>query len=113
MTKEELENNILAAVEELRVARSQLEPLATEWAVADQKYRKAQAVALLQAEGTIPEKKAHVDRVCSNEMYAAHSADALREAAKLNVGAIQAELSAYQTLARVMVAEMGLAGRYE
>ena len=113
MTKQELENNLLAAVEELRVARSQLEPLAKEWATAEQKYRKAQSIALLAASGTIPEKKAHVDRVCNDEMLAAHAADALRDAVAKNCKAIEVEISAYQTLAGIMKAEMGLEGRYE
>lgn len=113
MTIPELEQNLLAAVAELKEERRQLKPLATEWALADTEYRKAHAIAFSAGEGTVPERKGTADRAASREMQHAHNLEALREAVKENVRAIQAEISAYQTLAGLLKSEMALDGRYE
>lgn len=113
MTLQQLEHLIMGAVEELREARRKLEPLAQDWALADQSYRKAQSIAYAKSSGTIPERKAFVDDQCNQEMYAAHSLEAIKEAAKENVRALQTEVSAYQTLASLLKSEMQMAGQYE
>jgi len=106
MTKQELENNILAAVEELRVARSRLEPLAKDWALADTEYRKAHARAYCMELGTVADKKAKADKESYSEMLKAHELDASREAVRDNVKALMVEISAYQTLAGLLKSEM-------
>jgi hypothetical protein len=113
MTIPELEEKIMAAVAELRDANDALELLSKEYAVTDHKYRHAKAMAYLAASGTVNERTAHVDKVCGPEREAAHTAEALMNAAKERVRSLQSELSAYQTIARLAMGEMAMAGRYE
>lgn len=113
MTIPELEEKLLATVAELRDASDDLTTQAREWAKADHKYRHSKAVAYLASSGTVAERTAHVDKACGTERDAAHTAEALQAAAKEKVKALQAELSAYQTIAGLIRAEMGLVGRYE
>lgn len=113
MTKHELEEKLLATIAELRDASDTLTDYARQWAVADHYYRHAKAVAYLAATGTVAERQAHVDRVCKVEREKAYTAEALREAAREKVRALQTEISAYMTLAGLMRSEMSLEGRYE
>jgi len=113
LTIPELEEKLLAAVAELRDASDDLTTHARDWAKADHYYRHAKAVAYLASDGTVQARQAHVDKVCKEEREKAHTADALREAVKEKVRALQAEISAYQTIAGLIRAEMGLAGKYE
>ena len=113
VTIAELEQNLLATVKELRDANDALEAHSKWYAVADHKYRHAKAVAYLAASGPVKERESHVDKVCGPEREAAHTAEALMNAAKEKVRSLQAELSAYQTIAGLIRAEMGLVGRYE
>jgi cell division septum initiation protein DivIVA len=98
----DLTNKLLDAVNDLRTA-------GRNWAEAENNYRRAKSIAYLNAEGTIPEKTAKVDKVCESERLAAHIAEAEREAAREYVHALKATLSAYQTLARTNQAEAELA----
>jgi len=87
--------------------------LAKEWALADTEYRKRHAIAYWGELGTIGDKKAAADKVTSREMLKAHELDATREAIRDNVKALLSEISAYQTIAGLIRAEMALDGRYE
>lgn len=113
MTKQELEEKLLATIAELRDASDNLTDLAREWARADHDYRHAKAVSYLSSSGTIPERTAIVDRECRNERERAHAAESLREAAKEKVRALMSEITAYQTLAALMRSEMQLEGKFE
>lgn len=113
LTLAELEEKILAAVEELRQSNETLEAHSKWWATAEHKYRHAKAVAYLASSGTVAERTAHVDKVCGPEREDAHAAEALMSAAKEKVRALGAEVSAYQTIARLRQSEMALEGRYE
>lgn len=98
---------------DLRAANDELYKLSVEWAHAEDGYRKAKAVAYLAASGTINERNASVDKVCSSERLKAHLAEAEKEAKKELSRSLQAQLSALQTVAALMRAEMNLAGRFE
>lgn len=88
-------------VSELLQANDDLKTAGKAWAVKENDYRRAKAVAFLnQSEGTIPEKNARIDKVCEAERLAAHIAEAEREACLERVRSLRAALSAYQTLAR-------------
>lgn len=113
MTKDELENKLLATIAELRDASDTLTDLAREWAKADHYYRHGKAVAYLSCTGTVAERQAHVDKACKEEREKAHTAEALREAQREKVRALMAELTAYQTMAGLMRSEMAMEGRYE
>lgn len=113
MSISELEEKLLAAVAELRLVSTDIDLCSKEWALADFVYREAKAVAYLQSDGTVDARKAQVDLHCGKQRDAAHTADALLNAAKLKKSALETEISAYQTIARLRMSEMGLAGRYE
>lgn len=113
MTIPELEEKILGAVAELREVSADHEEWAKKWATAEHVYRHSKAVSYLASSGTIPERTAYVDKACAEEREKAHTAEALREATKEKKRALETEISAYQTIAGLMRAEMGLAGRYE
>jgi hypothetical protein len=113
MTKQDLEEKLLATIAELRDASDNLTDLSREWAKADHAYRRAKSIAYLASAGTVAERQAHVDKACDEEREKAHGADALREAAKEKVRALQSEITAYQTIAGLLRSEMSLEGRYE
>lgn len=113
MTIPELTQALMETAADLRAANSDLYKLSVEWAHAEDAYRKSKAVAYLAASGTINERNAHVDKVCSEDRLKAHLAEAEKEAKKELVKSLQAQLSALQTVAALMRAEMHLAGRYE
>lgn len=113
MTKQELEEKLMATIAELRDSTDTLTDLAREWAKADHYYRHAKAIAYLTSDGTVQARQAHVDKVCKEEREKAHTADALRDAQKEKVRALMAELTAYQTMAGLMKQEMAMAGQYE
>lgn len=99
---EQIGNELLAANEELREAGRQ-------WANKENEYRRAKAVAYLNAEGTIDARKAKVDQVCDEHRLAAHIAEAEREACLEKVRSLRAYLSSLQTLANVTITEMNMA----
>jgi hypothetical protein len=96
-------------VSELLEANDDLRSAGKAWAVAENDYRRAKAVAFLNLkEGTIPEKQARVDQVCERERLGAHIAEAEREACIERVKSLRAAVSAYQTLARANEVEAQL-----
>lgn len=113
MTIPELTEALLQTAADLRAANDDLYHLSVEWAHAEDSYRKSKAVAYLAASGTINERNAHVDKVCSEDRLKAHLAESTKEAKKELVRSLQAQLSALQTIAALTRAEMNLAGQYE
>jgi hypothetical protein len=113
ITRQELEDNLKAAVAELKEADTKFKQLSTLYAVSDQNYRHAKAIAYLKSDGTVQARQAQVDIACEKERESAHSSEALREAAKEHLKCVQVEISVYQTLAGLMKAEMAFEGRYE
>jgi hypothetical protein len=113
MTIPELTEALMQTAADLRQANDDLYKLSVEWAHREDAYRKAKAVAYLAASGTVAERSAHVDKVCSDERLKAHLAEAEKEAKRELVKSLQAQLSALQTIAALMRAEMNLAGRFE
>lgn len=96
-------------VSELLKANDDLRAAGKNWAVKENDYRRAKAIAFLDLkEGTIPEKQAKVDRACENERLHAHIAEAEREACIERVKSLRAAVSAYQTLARANEVEAQL-----
>ena len=112
MTKQEIEEKLLGAVAELREATSELQKYAKDAATSDHAYRRSKAVAYLASSGTVAERSAHVDKACETEREKAHTSEALREAVREKVRALQTEIMAYQTLASLFKTEMSLEGRY-
>lgn len=108
MQKHELESAILGAIKELRQANEELSRLSKEYALSDHAYRRAKAIAYLATSGTVAERSAHVDKACEEERQRAHLSEAVREAMKERVRSLMTEITAYQTLASLMKAEMGL-----
>lgn len=112
MTTHELETALLETAADLRKACDALRADSIAWAHAEDAYRKAKAITYLAASGTINERNAHVDKVCSEDRCKAHLAEAIKEAGRDLVRSLQAQLSALQTIAAMTRAEMDLAGRY-
>lgn len=100
---ERLADKLMTACDDLRAAGK-------NWATKENDYRRAKAIAYLNAEGTIDARKAKVDQACDRERLEAHIAEAEREACLEHVRSLRATLSAYQTLARVNQSEMDMAG---
>ena len=90
---------------ELDKAGNELRSAVHAFAQTENDYRRAKSIAFLNAEGTIPEKQAKVDRACETERLKAHVAEAEREACRERVSSLRAQLSAFQTLTRVQLAE--------
>lgn len=105
----EQSKQIESLVSDLLAANEDLKSAGKNWAVKENDYRRAKAVAFLNLrEGTIPEKHARVDQVCEQERLAAHIAEAEREACIERVKSLRAAVSAYQTLARANEVEAQL-----
>lgn len=104
----ELESELKRLCRELNTAVDDYRKAGGDWARAENKYRKAKAVAFLNAEGTVDARKAQVDVACETERLQAHIAEAEREACKEAVQALRAQLSALQTLVRMNTAEAEL-----
>jgi hypothetical protein len=94
---------------ELLIANEELRDAGRAWATKENEYRRAKAVAYLNAEGTIDARKAKVDQVCDEQRLAAHIAEAEREACLEKVRSLRAYLSSLQTLANVTMTEMNMA----
>ena len=103
---EELQANILTALEQITVARGGHKVAAIEHAEAEHAYRKAQAMKYLDimasaGEGkkpTEPHIKAMIDLGCEREMLRVRLAEANHEAARELVKSLQTQISAYQSL---------------
>lgn len=113
MTKQEIEDKMLAAIAELRQTSADIEHWAKHWTLADYAYREDKAKAYLTSKGTIPEREALVDVACGKQRDNAHTAKALWDAAKSKQDALKTEIGGYMALAGLMRSEINLAGRYE
>ena len=87
-------------------AQESLERYSTEWAEKENAYRRRKALTYLNATGTVDERKSIVDRECEKERLAAHVAEAMMRASMENVRNKRAQLSAWQTKAGNVRAEM-------
>jgi hypothetical protein len=101
----ELDTELRRLCDDLNGAVADLKTAGRDWAEKENAYRRAKSVAYLNAEGTIPERAAKVDKVCDAERLAAHIAEAEREACRERVHALKSQLSAFQTLARMNLVE--------
>jgi hypothetical protein len=89
---------------------AELARLGHEYGTAEHAYRQARAVALLKAEGkTVGAREAHVDITCSDQMLRVRLAEGMRLAAVESVRSRRAQISALQSIARAVRAEMDLA----
>lgn len=80
---------------------------ARNYADAERDYRRGQAQAWLQApDGTVAEKQAWVDGECADLRHARDLAEGMRRAADLALRSRQSQLSALQTVARSVQAEL-------
>lgn len=110
MTPQELVAELIRLPRSLDDALAYLRKMAQEWATAEDAYRLARAKAILNADGdTVSQREAQADIATSEERVRAHYADAMHKAAREAVRSRQAQLSAFQTVARVMEAEIELA----
>lgn len=101
----ELDTELRRLCDELNQAVAELKDAGKGWAEKENAYRRAKSIAYLNAEGTIPEKQAKVDKACETERLHAHIAEAEREACREKVHALKSQLSAFQTLARMNLVE--------
>lgn len=118
MTRHELEEKIMSCIDELRQACVDYEFAGRDAALKDSEYRKAKAKAFLVNCGdgtklTVAEKEARVDKACDDERLAAGLAEALRDSQREKVRSLQNELTAWQSLAANLRAEVSLAGMPE
>jgi hypothetical protein len=89
---------------------SELARMAREYAEAEHAYRIARACAYLQApNGRVAERNAWVDQACSEQMLRVRMAEGLRMAALEAVRSRRQQLSALQSVARAVRAEMEMA----
>lgn len=79
-------------------ALSYLRQMASEYAVAEDKYRMAKATSYLEAAGTVDARRAQVDLATSTERVAAHIAEGMKQAALEAVRSRRQQLSALQSL---------------
>lgn len=102
----DLARMIFEAVQELQQDVSTLEKRAREFAYADREYRREKSKAYLMAKGTIPEREAAVAKETEELRFKAHLAEGLKEASLEAVRSRRAKLSALQTLANAVKAEI-------
>lgn len=108
VTPEALSELILATVAEMQEDVATLELRAHEAAGAERAYRQSRATAYLATEGQVAEREAKADQVVAELRYAAKLAEDLKVAALEAVRCRRAKLSALQTLASSMRAELEL-----
>ena len=80
-----------------------------EWAEAEDAYRCAHARVFLMTDGPQGDKKATADAHTSEQRRRAHLADGMRQAALEAVRSRRAQLSALQTIANAIRAEIDMA----
>ena len=106
-TVSELSQEIFKLLHELGAACNRLEVAGVEYAIAENKYRKAKAIGYLHADGkTIDHKKAQVDLACENERLAAHIAKSNNVSAYERVKSLRAQLSGLQTISASVRVEL-------
>lgn len=89
----------LASLLELRT--DEYRAYAVEAAEADVAYKRAYAVALLRAQGTVSERGAEATLKAADELTRRRTTEATRDACLEAMRSLRAQLSALQTLARV------------
>jgi hypothetical protein len=112
---EDLKIELLRLCEKLENANDDLEIKANLWANAEHTYRKAKATAYLKfktdssgTRHTIPVLEAIVDEQCEHQRFDAYLARAQKEAALEKVRSLRAQLSALQSVAASVRAELEL-----
>ena len=101
---------IFATISELESDVRTLETRSREAATTDRDYRRERSVAYLMAKGTIPEREATVAKATDELRFRSQLAEDLKVAALEAVRSRRAKLSALQTLANSLKAEMDLVG---
>ena len=112
LTPAELVTMLLDTSRDLDAAQDELRRCIIEDARAEQRARRAKAIAYIAASGTEGARKAAVDQTTDEDQYAAHLADGMVKAAMEAVRSKRAQLSALQTMATSIKTELELAGRY-
>jgi predicted nuclease with TOPRIM domain len=95
----------------LELATEELKTYAHDEARLENEYRKAKANSYLAASGTVNERTAHVDKICSHEREKYYLARASKEATLESVRSLRAQLSAYQSICASFRSEAELAGK--
>jgi len=86
-----------------------LRRVSAEWAESEDVYRMARARAVLEAVGTVDERRAQADMATSQQRRKAHLDDAMKQAALEAVRSRRAQISALQSIAAAHRAEGELA----
>ncbi len=115
ITGGELNNRLFRLSDDLREASDELRAAALDMAKKEHRYRSAKATAYLtvkaapdNAKATVATLEAMVDKACADEREAAYIARALEKAASENVRSLRAMLSALQSVAAAVRAEIEL-----
>lgn len=109
MNTAELVDELARLSQSVEKSLTRINVMATEYAIAENEYRKAKAVAtigLTDADMKVDERKAHVDKACESERLRAHLAEANWRASIEAVRARRAQLSAMQSVAGALKEEM-------
>lgn len=105
MNAAELNTQLMAAAETLRVSLRELEERSVNYARAEQKYRMAKATAYLSTSGTVAEREARAENAINELRYERDAADGLKVSSLEAVRADRGILSALQSLAALYRAE--------
>lgn len=108
MTPLEIESELIKLSAELLIEADKSGQAARDYKAKENDYRRAKAIAFLNSEGTVDARKAKVDVACEDVRLKAHLAEAEYEAGKQKVYALQAAITAYQTIAKFTLAEFNL-----
>ncbi len=82
-----------------------LRRVSAEWAESEDAYRMSRARAVLEAVGTVDERRAQADMATSQQRRRAHLDDAMKQAALEAVRSRRAQISALQSIAAAHRAE--------
>lgn len=94
-------------------AHDELVVATNQAAKAEAVYRVARANAFLSTSGTVGEREARTEKTVATERQQAHETEGRKVNALERVRSIRAQLSAGQTMATALKAELDLAGRYD
>ena len=111
LTSTELQSEMVRLSRQLDKGVEYLTTAAQDFAEADAAYKKVHAQAFLQANGSVPARTATADLAASKERFGVKLADGMRQAALEAVRSRRQQISALQSLAGAMRAEMGMAGK--
>lgn len=109
MTLDELVAEMIRLSQSLDKGLHALNAAGREWAVAEDAYRLARAIAFLNSEGTVDARKSETDLATSEERLRVHIADGIRVASLEAVRSRRAQLSALQTVANAWKEELAMA----